>query len=61
MLEKVFSTTLGKRLYGLYVYDDSEVRLTWSQAFRRNLTKTPPILLMNELENNPRFQHGRDL
>lgn len=61
ILEKVFSTTLGKRLYGLYVYDESGVRLTWSQAFRRNLTKIQPILLMNELENNPRFQHGRDL
>jgi uncharacterized RDD family membrane protein YckC len=61
ILEKVFSTTLGKRLYGLYVYDESGVRLTWSQAFRRNLTKIQPIILMNELENNPRFQHGRDL
>ncbi|MFX0125748.1 MAG: RDD family protein [Candidatus Hodarchaeota archaeon] len=61
ILEKVFSTTLGKRLYGLYVYDESGVRLTWSQAFRRNVTKTQPIILMNELENNPRFQHGRDL
>ncbi|MFX0067087.1 MAG: RDD family protein [Candidatus Hermodarchaeota archaeon] len=61
VLEKAFSTTLGKWLYGLYVYDESGVRLTWSQAFRRNLTKYELLILMNDLENNPRFQHGRDL
>jgi uncharacterized RDD family membrane protein YckC len=61
ILEKTFSTTLGKWLFNIYVYDESGVRLTWSQAIRRNFIKTLPILLISELENNPKFQHGRDL
>ena len=40
-LEKTFGLTIGKKLLGLLVIDESGIRITWSQAILRNLTKTP--------------------
>ncbi len=47
--EKIFSKTLGKRLFGLSVYDESGIRITWSQALIRNITKAEAALLLLEL------------
>lgn len=49
VFEKMFSRTPGKRLLGLSVYDESGVRLTWSQALTRNITKAEIVLLLIEL------------
>ncbi|MFX0210142.1 MAG: RDD family protein [Candidatus Hodarchaeota archaeon] len=43
-LEKVYSTTLGKKLLGLYVVDNSGIRMTWKQSIIRNFTKLPGII-----------------
>jgi uncharacterized RDD family membrane protein YckC len=40
-LEKNFSTTIGKKGFGLIVIHESGIKITWSQAILRNLTKTP--------------------
>lgn len=40
-LEKNFGTTIGKKIMGLLVIDESGIKITWSQAILRNLTKTP--------------------
>jgi len=40
ILEHSFSTTIGKKLFGLIVVDESGIRITWQQAIIRNLTKT---------------------
>lgn len=40
LLEGLFSTTLGKKLFGLIVVDVSGIRITWKQAIIRNLPKT---------------------
>ncbi|MFX0204957.1 MAG: RDD family protein [Candidatus Hodarchaeota archaeon] len=42
-LEKTYSTTLGKRLLKLMVVDESGVRIDWTQAVLRNITKVPFI------------------
>lgn len=39
--EKTYSTTLGKRILGLYVVDESGIKITWNQSFIRNFTKVP--------------------
>jgi uncharacterized RDD family membrane protein YckC len=49
ILEKRFSRTIGKGLLGISVYDESGVRLTWSQALIRNITKAEMILLLLEV------------
>ncbi|MFX1506924.1 MAG: RDD family protein [Promethearchaeota archaeon] len=47
--ERYFSTTIGKRLLGLIVSDHSGIRITWSQAIIRNLSKAIPGLILPEL------------
>lgn len=37
--EGLYSTTLGKRLFGLVVVDKSGITISWTQAFVRNLSK----------------------
>ena len=41
IMEKSYSTTLGKRLLGLTVVDESGIRITWAQSLIRNFTKVP--------------------
>lgn len=43
ILEKSFSTTIGKKLLGLQAVDISGVKLTWKQSLVRNFTKLPGI------------------
>jgi uncharacterized RDD family membrane protein YckC len=43
-LEKVYATTIGKKLFGLLVVDNSGIRLTWKQSILRNFTKLPGII-----------------
>jgi uncharacterized RDD family membrane protein YckC len=43
-LEKIYSTTIGKKLLRLLVIDESGVRLTWKQSIIRNFTKLPGII-----------------
>lgn len=40
LLEGLFSTTIGKKLFGMIVVDVSGIRITWKQAIIRNLPKT---------------------
>ncbi|UCG04200.1 MAG: RDD family protein [Candidatus Heimdallarchaeota archaeon] len=39
--ERTFSTTLGKKLLGLIVVDESGINITWTQSLIRNTTKVP--------------------
>jgi len=39
--EAIYSTTLGKRLLGLFVVDESGIKINWMQTFIRNVTKVP--------------------
>ncbi len=39
--EKTFSTTLGKKLFGLIVVDESGINISWTQSLIRNTTKVP--------------------
>ena len=41
ILEQTYSTTLGKRLLGLTVVDESGIRISWNQSILRNFTKVP--------------------
>jgi len=41
ILEKIYSSTIGKKIFGLKVVDETGIRLTWSQALIRNITKVP--------------------
>ncbi|MFW9777748.1 MAG: RDD family protein [Candidatus Heimdallarchaeota archaeon] len=41
ILEKTYSTTLGKRILGLIVVDESGINITWTQSLIRNFTKVP--------------------
>ena len=43
ILEKSYSTTVGKRLLGLTVVDESGIRITWTQSLIRNFTKVPVL------------------
>ncbi len=43
IMEKSYSTTLGKRLLGLTVVDESGIRITWNQSLIRNFTKVPVL------------------
>lgn len=47
--ERYFSTTIGKKFLGLIVSDHSGIRITWSQAIIRNLSKAIPGLILPEL------------
>ncbi|MFX0184867.1 MAG: RDD family protein [Candidatus Hodarchaeota archaeon] len=49
IFEKVTSKTPGKALLGLTVCDVSGVRITWSQAIIRNLTKIEIFILLIEV------------
>ncbi|MFW9992292.1 MAG: RDD family protein [Candidatus Odinarchaeota archaeon] len=49
LFEKVLSRTPGKALLGLTVCDESGVRLTWSQAIMRNLSKLQSSILLVEV------------
>ncbi|MFX0183796.1 MAG: RDD family protein, partial [Candidatus Hodarchaeota archaeon] len=40
VLEGLFSTTLGKKLFGMIVVDASGIKISWKQAIIRNLPKT---------------------
>ncbi|MFX0184795.1 MAG: RDD family protein [Candidatus Hodarchaeota archaeon] len=44
LLEKTFSTTLGKRLLKLMVVDESGISINWTQAVLRNFTKVPTFI-----------------
>jgi len=39
--ERTFSTTLGKKLLGLIVVDESGIKISWTQSLIRNFTKVP--------------------
>ena len=39
--EKTFSTTLGKKILGLVVVDESGINISWAQSLIRNTTKVP--------------------
>ncbi len=39
VLERYFSATIGKKIFGLMVVDESGIRISWQQAIIRNLTK----------------------
>ena len=41
LFEQAYSTTLGKRVMGLIVVDESGIKITWTQSFIRNITKVP--------------------
>ena len=41
LLEQTYSATLGKRILGLSVVDESGIRISWSQSILRNFTKVP--------------------
>lgn len=41
IVEKTYSTTLGKRLLGLIVVDESGINISWTQSLIRNFTKVP--------------------
>lgn len=48
ILEGLFSATIGKRLLGLRVIDTSGIKITWTQAFVRNISKLfPPFFLLD--------------
>lgn len=47
LLERVFSKTIGKKLLGLMVVDKSGIRITWTQAVIRNLSKIFDLLLLD--------------
>jgi uncharacterized RDD family membrane protein YckC len=40
VLEGLFSTTIGKKLFGMIVVDVSGIKISWKQAIIRNLPKT---------------------
>lgn len=71
VFEKVFSATIGKKLFGLQAVDSSGIRLTWKQAIVRNFTKLPGIaeflvfdiilgMLMNE-KGQGEYQKATDI
>jgi uncharacterized RDD family membrane protein YckC len=45
--ERVFSKTIGKKVLGLMVVDQSGIRITWTQAVIRNLSKIFELLLLD--------------
>ena len=51
--EKIFSTTLGKKICNIIVCDQTRIRITWEQGLIRNLTKIIPGLLLFEILLTP--------
>ena len=49
ILEGLFSRTIGKWLLGLWIIDESGIKISWNQAVIRSLTKIIPILLIIEV------------
>lgn len=47
ILERIFSQTIGKKVLGLMVVDQSGIRITWTQAVIRNLSKIFDLLLLD--------------
>ena len=43
VLEKIYSTTIGKKILGLIVIDETGIKITWTQGLTRNITKIPFI------------------
>lgn len=41
ILEKMFSTTIGKKVFGLKVLHESGIKINWQQGLIRNITKIP--------------------
>ncbi|MHA2226239.1 MAG: RDD family protein [Candidatus Hodarchaeales archaeon] len=71
VLEKTYSTTIGKIFLGMRVVDVSGIKLTWKQAIVRNFTKLPGIaeflpfdiilgMLMNE-RGQGEYQKATDI
>lgn len=71
VFEKLFSATIGKKLFGLQAVDISGIRLSWKQAIVRNFTKLPGIteflvfdiilgMLMNE-KGQGEYQKATDI
>ncbi len=71
VFEKIFSATIGKKLFGLQAVDLSGIRLTWKQAIVRNFSKLPGIaeflvfdiilgMLMNE-RGQGEYQKATDI
>lgn len=48
VFEGLFSTTVGKLSLGMIVIEDNGLKITWSQALIRSLTKLFPLLLLFE-------------
>ena len=48
LFEGLFSTTIGKMLVGIIVIDDNGLKITWTQALIRSITKLFPLLLLFE-------------
>jgi len=38
-VEKVYSTSIGKNLFGFRVIDETGIKITWKQSFVRNISK----------------------
>jgi uncharacterized RDD family membrane protein YckC len=53
ILEVIFSTSIGKRIFGLIVCDYSGVRISWEQAIVRNVSKFIPGLVAIEILVGP--------
>ncbi|MHA1947136.1 MAG: RDD family protein, partial [Candidatus Hodarchaeales archaeon] len=47
VLERIYSKTIGKKLMGLMVVDKSGIRITWTQAIIRNLSKIFDVLFLD--------------
>jgi uncharacterized RDD family membrane protein YckC len=38
-MEPIFATTIGKKIFGMRVIDDSGIKITWKQSLVRNIVK----------------------
>jgi uncharacterized RDD family membrane protein YckC len=38
-VEKIYSTSIGKNLFGFRVIDETGIKITWKQSFIRNISK----------------------
>lgn len=47
-VEGLFSTSIGKKICGLWIVDDIGIKITWQQSLIRSLTKLFPLLLIFE-------------
>ncbi len=60
ILEGLFSTTVGKKIFGLVVCDLSGIRITWQQAATRNLSKILPGLIVFEIISGNYFSDRKE-